>query len=589
MHLIALNSNRDYYLLDLACATECKMAGRRTCLSVLVFLLHLLVIKAKFCANKPSGKVSIKSGYLTDGLPNAICHDVSDWKGFCWCYTRDKGWRRHIGFGAGRSFCIEHGAKAHTSFTITILSLCGDICPNPGPRNIKYPCGICKKAVRTNQDGILCDVCERWFHTRRQCLNMSEETYKAYSDNVNLQWICNRCSDIQRDEADLNTTCENEGFTSVKNSLSEHPGLEVGHMNVNGLRGKLSEVRMLLQNTGLDILAITETKITGDTTDDEIGIDSYCIVRKDRDSNGGGVMLYYKDTLIAYGERKLKVVENIEGTFISVKSQSQTWLVASVYRPPDNYAFYDKFNDMLEKIWSSRKNIIIMGDLNSDLLYRGRTIEESYLGRRLQRILSTYGLKCVIKEPTRISENAQTLIDLIIVSNPDKVTNTGVSHLGISDHSLVYANVRMRKEKQQLITKTVKNYIKLDSQSFKADIESAPWSVCEVFDDLNDQVWAWQHMYKQIASEHIPTRKIRKREGKLPWINSKIKKEQNKRYHLLRLYKNNKDPGTWKLYKDTRNRVKKLLRKAEIQYWREQFAEADNSKKFWQVVRKAQG
>ena len=43
------------------------------------------------------------------------------------------------------------------------------------------------------------------------------------------------------------------------------------------------------------------------------------------------------------------------------------------------------------------------------------------------------------------------------------------------------------------------------------------------------------------------------------------------------------------MYKDTRNRVKKLLRKAEIQYWREQFAEADNSKKFWQVVRKAQG
>ena len=43
------------------------------------------------------------------------------------------------------------------------------------------------------------------------------------------------------------------------------------------------------------------------------------------------------------------------------------------------------------------------------------------------------------------------------------------------------------------------------------------------------------------------------------------------------------------MYKDTRSHVKKLLRKAEIQYWREQFAEADNSKKFWVVVRKAQG
>ena len=152
----------------------------------------------------------------------------------------------------------------HTHLLHLLYYCCVEtFCPNPGPRNIKYPCGICKKAVRTNQDGILCDVCERWFHTRRQCLNMSEETYKAYSDNVSLQWICNRCSDIQRDEADLNTTCENEGFTSVKNSLSEHPGLEVGHMNVNGLRGKLPEVKMLLQNTGLDILAITENQDHG--------------------------------------------------------------------------------------------------------------------------------------------------------------------------------------------------------------------------------------------------------------------------------------------------------------------------------------
>ena len=46
------------------------------------------------------------------------------------------------------------------------------------------------------------------------------------------------------------------------------------------------------------------------------------------DLRSSGVMLYYKDTLIAYGERKLKVPENIEGIFINVKSQSQTWLVA---------------------------------------------------------------------------------------------------------------------------------------------------------------------------------------------------------------------------------------------------------------------
>ena len=88
-----------------------------------VFLLHLLLMKAKFCANKPSDKVSIKSGYLTDGLPNAICHDVSDWKGFCWCHTRDKGWRRHIGFGAGRAFVLSMESK-HTHLLHLLYYCC---------------------------------------------------------------------------------------------------------------------------------------------------------------------------------------------------------------------------------------------------------------------------------------------------------------------------------------------------------------------------------------------------------------------------------------------------------------------------------
>ena len=44
--------------------------------------------------------------------------------------------------------------------------------------------------------------------------------------------------------------------------------------------------------------------------------------------------------------------------------------------------------------------------------------------------------------------------------------------------------------------------------------------------DLEDQVWAWQHIYQEIASNHISTRKVRKRENKLPWITNEIKKEQ---------------------------------------------------------------
>ena len=41
--------------------------------------------------------------------------------------------------------------------------------------------------------------------------------------------------------------------------------------------------------------------------------------------------------------------------------------------------------------------------------------------------------------------------------------------------------------------------------------------------------------------------------------------------------------------RSARNRVKRLIRDAEICYWREQFAETENSKNVWRIVRKVQG
>ena len=29
------------------------------------------------------------------------------------------------------------------------------------------------------------------------------------------------------------------------------------------------------------------------------------------------------------------------------------------------------------------------------------------------------------------------------------------------------------------------------------------WSVSEIFDDIDHQVWAWQHLYQEIVSDHI--------------------------------------------------------------------------------------
>ena len=79
--------------------------------------------------------------------------------------------------------------------------------------------------------------------------------------------------------------------------------------------------------------------------------------------------------------------------------RSQKLLVGCVYRPPDDYSFYNKFYYCLGRITKGRNNVVILGDLNSDLLARG------YEGRRLSRILGSLDLHNVMKEPTRVTKN----------------------------------------------------------------------------------------------------------------------------------------------------------------------------------------
>ena len=59
--------------------------------------------------------------------------------------------------------------------------------------------------------------------------------------------------------------------------------------------------------------------------------------------------------------------------------------------------------------------------------------------KALLNITDIYGLKQLVNEPTRITLTyTSTLIDLIFTNRPENVYCSEVSHVALSDHSLVY-------------------------------------------------------------------------------------------------------------------------------------------------------
>jgi len=87
------------------------------------------------------------------------------------------------------------------------------------------------------------------------------------------------------------------------------------------------------------------------------------------------------------------------------------------------------------------------------------------------------GLHQLTSEPTRVTEFSSTLIDLIFTNEPNKVICSGISHIGISNHSLINSFRILLiglccKSHSAVTYRNVKTF---DPNSLRNDIYSQNW------------------------------------------------------------------------------------------------------------------
>lgn len=111
----------------------------------------------------------------------------------------------------------------------------------------------------------------------------------------------------------------------------------------------------------------------------------YGMARRDRPcSKGGGVVIYYQESLNAYEDFKWDVEHDLEALWLNVTIRSQSTLLGCLYRPPNPTTFCDALHSLLNKIWVKRKNVILLGDFNSNMS-SDNDQELSQAGKRLYR------------------------------------------------------------------------------------------------------------------------------------------------------------------------------------------------------------
>ena len=148
--------------------------------------------------------------------------------------------------------------------------------------------------------------------------------------------------------------------------------------------------------------------------------------------------------------------------------------------------------------------------------------------RRLQLSCSLYQLDQLIIEPTRVTGGSATLIDLFLTNKPENISNSGVIHLEISDHSMIFAVKSITVPKSRHTTREI-----CDRRNIVIEeILQVPWDIVCQFDDPNVCWQVWKSFFLEILDRHAPIRCKRTRGTSVPWITSNVKRlMRNRDFH----------------------------------------------------------
>ena len=144
-----------------------------------------------------------------------------------------------------------------------------------------------------------------------------------------------------------NTSCETAvTYDRQQNSANQSTltlpktrRFKLSSLNVRSLKKHIDEVKVLLFDISIDVLAINETRFDSTISDNEMHVPGYEIVRRDRNVNGrlGGGVCFYVRCNIYYSPRLDLSIDQIENLCIEIrKPKCKRFLVATWYRLPDS-------------------------------------------------------------------------------------------------------------------------------------------------------------------------------------------------------------------------------------------------------------
>ena len=144
--------------------------------------------------------------------------------------------------------------------------------------------------------------------------------------------------------------------------------------NIRSLQRNFDQMHELLSKLSVqsDIIALTETKLSGNSVHSNIELNGYDFLHADSETLAGGVGLYIQNKLDYSVNSEINCGLNyVENIWIKTQTKNGTLMIGVVYRHPVSYVenieiFSNAMSDIFHEFNHKKYSYIVVGDFNLD-------------------------------------------------------------------------------------------------------------------------------------------------------------------------------------------------------------------------------
>ena len=187
----------------------------------------------------------------------------------------------------------------------------------------------------------------------------------------------------------------------------------------------------------------------------------------------------------------------------------------------------------MSKVDTNNFETYILGDFNINLWQNGHYVFQKHNllschsvpndVKNYFNFCTMFGLKQLIESPTRITCSSSSIIDHILASFPDRVTQQGILNVGLSDHQLIYCTRKITRIKRgghkQITFRSFKNYT---IDGYEKALVEINFPEYKKFDNVNDAYSNFIQKLTEVIDKVASVKSKRIKRNSQGWFDSEI-------------------------------------------------------------------